>query len=229
MADILIATLSSVSVTDHEIEEARRYIDEATFKRIENLLKLRSPDDRFRRDILDAVAVFRRRPNPASSDRKSLKALREYVCDVHQYLLELSKLLPGKGQHDEVQSNFLYAILAEATKSNRDFEGRDYITFKQTLDTIEGIAGQLALALAKERVAPASKHGAANLLVLRLAQIFHERTGKDPRQHIHSNRDKETYRGAFFQLADDILERIGHKKQSNAARGRMIHKTLSQK
>jgi hypothetical protein len=42
MADILIATLPSVAVTGHEIECARRYIDDAAFKGIEKLLELKS-------------------------------------------------------------------------------------------------------------------------------------------------------------------------------------------
>jgi hypothetical protein len=225
MADILVATLPNVSVTDDEIEDARRCIDVAAFKRFEKLLELKSPDERLRRNILDAVSVFRKHPDPASKDRRAYKALRGHVCNVHQHLLELRNLLPAIGQHDEVQSSFLFAILDEATKSNGHFEGRDYVTFKEGLDTLEQIIEKLAVRLAKERVAPASKHGAAILLIRRLADIFFETTRNDPRQHIHSNRDKDTYRGKFFQMVDDILRRVGHK-QSNAARGRMISKTL---
>jgi hypothetical protein len=224
MADILIATLPSVAVTDHEIECARRYIDDAAFKGIEKLLELKSPDERLRRNILDAVSVFRRRPDPASRDRRALTALRGYVRKVHQHLLELRNLLPGSDRYSEVQSNFLLAVLAEAKKSNWHFEGRDYLTFKEKLDTIERMAEKL---IAMERVAPASRHGAAILLIRRLAEIFLEATKNDPRQHIRSNRNKDTYQGKFFQMANDVLRRIGHK-QSNAARGRMICTTLQQ-
>jgi len=116
MADILIATLPSVAVTDHEIESARRYIDDAAFKGIEKLLQLKSPDERLRRNILDAVSVFRKHPDPASRDRRALTALRKYVGEVHQHLLKLRNLLPGSGRDSEVQSNFLLAVLGEAKK-----------------------------------------------------------------------------------------------------------------
>ena len=225
MADILIATLPSVAVTDHEIESARRYIDDAAFKGIEKLLQLKSPDERLRRNILDAVSVFRKHPDPASRDRRALTALRGYVRKVHQHLLELRNLLPGSGRYSEVQSNFLLAVSAEAKKTNWHFEGRDYLAFKEGLDTLNQITEKLAVRLAEERVAPASKQGAAILLIRRLAEIFFETTGNDPRQHIHSNRDKDTYRGKFFQMVDEILRRVGHK-QSAAARGRMISTTL---
>src|SRR5262249_41672590 len=184
MADILIATLPSVAVTDHEIECARRYIDDAAFKGIEKLLELKSPDERLRRNILDAVSVFRRHPDPASRDRKAITALRGDVRKVHQHLLELRNLLPGRDRYSEVQSNFLLAVLAEAEKSNWHFEGRDYLTFKEKLDTIEQMAEKL---IAMERVAPARRHDAAILLIRRLAEIFLEATKNDPRQHIRSN------------------------------------------
>src|SRR5262249_28531371 len=154
-------------------------------------------------------------PDPASRDRRALKALRGYVRKVHQHLLELRNLLPGSVPYSEVQSNFLLAILAEAKKSKRHFEGRDYLTFKQKLDAIERMTETL---MEWERVAPASRHGAAILLIRRLAEIFREATKNDPRQHIRSNRDKDTYQGTFFQMAGDVLRRVGHK-QSNAARG----------
>jgi hypothetical protein len=220
MDDIIFATLAIRPATAHEIERARRCIDEATFKRIEKLLELKSPDERLRRNILDAVLVFLSQPDPASRDRTAHKALREYVCKVHQHLLELRNLLPGGGQHGEVQSNFLLGVL-----ENWHFEVNDYLTFKEGLDTLERITEKFAVKLAMERVAPASKHGAAILLIRRLAEIFFETKRNDPRQHVHSNRDKDTYRGKFFQMADDILNRVG-QKQSNAARGRMISKTL---
>ena len=137
---------------------------------------------------------------------------------------EIAALLPGRDRHSEVQSNFLAAVLAEAKKSNWHFEGCDYVTFKEKLNTIERMAEKL---IALERVAPASRHGAAILLIRRLAEIFREATKDDPRQHIRSNRNKDTYQGKFFQMANDVLRRIGHK-QSNAARGRMICTTLQQ-
>jgi hypothetical protein len=225
VADILSVTLLSVSVTDLEIEEARRCIDNAAFRRVEKLLSLKSPNDRFRREILDTVAVFRRHPNPALRDRKSLGELRKHLSKVRQHLLALQKLLPANRGCDSVQSSFVLAILGKPPRTNGIFDSRDYLKFTTLLNAMVEATNATSAELNNERVPPNSQLGAAKQLVRQLADIFSEKTNKRPEDHFGSNYSKDTYRGEFFEMADEILGLVG-VRQSHAARGRMIAKLL---
>src|SRR5262249_13379282 len=79
--------------------------------------------------------------------------------------------------------------------------------------------------LTTQRVPPNLRLEAVKWLVRELADIFQERTGQDPRDNIQSNYTKSKYKGAFFHLADEILKRVGHRRD-NASQGRMIVKAL---
>src|SRR5262249_39067365 len=148
MADILIATLDSSMLTQDEIEAARKCVDDTAFRTLEELLELESPDIQFQRAILEAIALYRRSPDPASLDRKNLKALREYFSEVLQHLHELEKLLPAMGVHDSIKSNFLLEIISEA------FEGRDYLAFHTKLNDFIEATEAASAKLTKRRVPP---------------------------------------------------------------------------
>jgi hypothetical protein len=223
MADILTATLGSPIPTEEEIEAARNCIDDTSFKMLEKLLKLGSPDIQFRGAILEAIVIYRRSPDPASLDRKNLKALREYFSNVLQHLHDLEKLLPPKGEHDSLQSNFLLRVILEQA-----FEGRDYLTFQTALNNFVKATKAANAKLTTQRVPPNLRLEAVKWLVRLLAEIFQERTGKDPRDHIQSNYTKSKYKGTFFHLANEILKRVGHRRE-NATQGRMIVKVLRPK
>jgi hypothetical protein len=212
-------------LTGHEIEAARNCISDDSFKKVEKLLGLKLPDSQLRRCILEAIALYRRSPNPAALDRKNLKALGEYFSNVLKHLRALQKLLPASGKHNLVQSNFLFAILEQGAKTQRTFEGRNYLQFQKGLNDLVEATEAASVELAKRRVPPNLRLDATKWLVLQLADIFQERTGKAPREHIKSNYDKSKYKGAFFQMADEILRRVGHQ-QENATRGRMITRML---
>jgi len=211
-------------LTAHEIEAAGNCIGDASFEKVEKLLGLKPPDSQLRRCILEDIALYRRSPNSAPLDRKNLKALREYFSNVLKHLRALQNLLPVSGVHNLVQSNFLFAILKQAAKA-QTFEGRDYLQFKKALNDLIEATEAASVELAKKRVPPNLRLGAAKWLVWRLADIFHERTGKNPREHIKGNYAKSKYQGAFFQMVDEILTRVGLKQQ-NVTRGRMIEKVL---
>src|SRR5262249_38208674 len=202
MARILFATLGSPMLTSGEIESGRDWIDGALFKKLEKLLGLKSPDIQFQDGILHAIAHYRRCPDPALVDRKKLKALREYFSDVLEHLQGLEKLLPASGQHDSEQSNFLFVIFDQITNSRQRF---DYLTFKAALDRFLEVTEAANAKLTKQRVPPNLKLPAVEHFVCDLAEIFRERTGQDPQKHIKSDYTKSRYKGAFFQMANEIL------------------------
>src|SRR6266849_8694103 len=163
MADILIATIPPSSATSDEIEDARRIIDDAFFKRLEKHLKpvgVKSPDTRFRRDILEAVARYLGCPKPEKLNRTNLRELIEYVCEVHQHLSALQKMLASAGKHDQLQSNFLLAVLGVTFARERRIKGPDYLAFRNLLDSFAEAVASLALAMGKERVPSAQKRTA---------------------------------------------------------------------
>src|SRR5262249_49321683 len=133
MADILIASSASPAVTRDEIEAAHSCIDNASFRVLEKLLGLKSPDIQFQHAILEAIALYRRNPDPSSLDRKNLKALRKYLSDVLQHLHELEQLLLPSGKHAVVLSNFLLSILEHKATSTRRFQGYDFLEFRTAL------------------------------------------------------------------------------------------------
>jgi hypothetical protein len=226
MADSLFVTFGSPMPTAVEVEAAQKCITEALFKNLEKLLSLKSPDKPFRKEMLELIALYRRRPDPAVCERKDLKDICAYFHNVLQHLHALKKLLPPSGKHDLVRSNFLLRILGQRLTTRRRFEGRDYLSFRSALDDLIEITKAVNAELTKNRVPPNLRLNAEKWLVRCLAEIFRERTRLDPRDHIKSNYDKTKYRGRFFKMTDDILTCVGHQ-QKHAARGRMIREVLS--
>jgi|SRR5262249_6164990 len=225
MADIFVATLGSPMPTAKEVEAARKCITEASFKKLEKLLALKSPDKPFRKEALELVVIYRRHPDPAACERKDLKSIRAYFHDVLQHLQALQERLPGQGKHDLVQSNFLLEVLGQGTKTRRRCGGHDYLTFRTALNDFTEATQAASLEMTKKRLPPNLRLEAEKWLVRRLAEIFQKRTGRDPRDHVESNYAKSEYRGAFFEITDEVLRRVGHR-QTNTTRGRMIRKVL---
>jgi len=225
MADILVATLGTPMPTAGEVQAARKCITEASFKKLEKLLTLKSPDEPFRKEVLELIAIYRRRSDPAACERKDLKAIRAYFREIVQHLHALQKQLPGSGKHDLVRSNFLLRILDRRLTTRRRFEGRDYLSFRSALDDFVEITKTASEELTKDRVPPHLQLVAEKWPVRRLAEIFRQRTGDDPRKHIQSNYAKTEYRGKFLKMADEILTCVGHQ-QEHANRVRMIRELL---
>jgi len=223
--DILVAILGSPMVTADEIEAARNCITDASFKKIEKFLRLKSSDAPFRCDILKLIALYRRRPDPAAWEREGLKEVRNYFPKVLKHLRALQERLPGSGTHDLVQTNFLMAILGQVTKTGRRFDNPRYLGFRTALNDLVEVTEAAGVDLRKKRVPPNLSLEAETWLVRQLAEIFQERTGQHPRDHIQSNYAKHKYRGAFFQMADEVLRCVGHP-QDNVTRGRMIVRVL---
>ena len=218
--DLLFAVQAIQTPTRNEIEAAATRIGHASFKKIEKLLGLSAPDIELRSRIVEAVVLYRRWPDPAASERRDLKVIRKYFFDVLQHLKALQARLP-EGNHDLVQSNFLLRVLEQGTKTRRRFEGRDYLSFRSALNDFTEATQAASVELTKKRVPPNLSLAAEKWLVWQLAEIFQERTGRNPRDHVKSNYDKSKYRGTFFEIADEVLQRVGHQ-QVNTTRGRMI-------
>jgi hypothetical protein len=222
MVDILVASFASAAVTRDEIEAARSCIDNASFRMLETLLELNSPDIQFRHAILEAVALYKRSPDPASRARKNLKDLRGYLSDVLQHLHALEGLLPASGEQN---SNFLYAIFGQGVATRRRFEGQDYLAFRMALSHFVKVAEAAKRGLKKDRVPPNLHLEAEESLVRQLAEIFQDKTGRNARNGIRSNYTKSKFHGAFFQMANEILGCVGHRQQ-NVTMGRMIVRVL---
>ena len=226
MANIFFASSDSPQLTKEEINAALGCVDDALFKSLEKLLHVTSPNSQLREAILDAVAIYLRCPDPAPMDRKTLNELSKYFSDVLQHLLELQELLPANsGRHDVVKSNFLFSILGE---ERHRFGGHDYLMFKRALDDLAEATKAASARLTKLRVPPNFRYGAIKQFVRQLADIFQTTTGKNPREHVKSNYAKTKYHGEFFQMADEVLTRVGCLQQ-NATRGRMITRMLVQR
>jgi hypothetical protein len=171
---------------------------------------------------LEAVALYKRSPDPASRARKNLRNLREYLSDVLQHLHALERLLPASGEQN---SNFLHAIFDQGATTRRRFEGQDYLAFRMALSHFVKVAEAAKRRLKKDRV-PSNLHlEAQKLLVRQLADIFKDRTGRDARNDIRSNYAKNEYHGAFFRMANEIFGHVGHRRQ-NVTMGRMIVRVL---
>jgi hypothetical protein len=79
--------------------------------------------------------------------------------------------------------------------------------------------------LANVRISPNDKLGAPRMLISQLAGIFFESTGEDPCSHVRGTNTKDSYSGLFFELADEVLQKLG-VKQPEGARGKMIKMQL---
>jgi hypothetical protein len=226
MADMLLAVWSNFPPTEAAMEKARGLIDEAFLATHEELLELTSPDERFRHDIVIAVAKYLSCPDPALEHREALTALRAYFRTVQKHLLALQRLLPkSDGEHSTVESNFVFEILRQQAKTKGRFGGRDVATLRRLVDGLAEATNSAILKVAKYRVPPNSRLDGAAWLVRRLAETFQARTGKNPRKHVRSNTAKDQYCGIFFALADDVLQKCA-VRQANSTRGKMISNLL---
>jgi hypothetical protein len=226
--DLLFAVQGTPTPTRDEIEAARDCIGDASFKKIEKLFGLSVPDSQLRARILEAIVLYRRWPDPAASVRTDLKVIRKYFSDVLQHLQALQEQLPRTGTRDSVKSSFLLEVLGQGIKMRRRFVGKDYMTLRALLNDFTRATQVASVELTKKRVPPNLRLEGEKWLVRRLAEIFQQRTGRDARDHVESNYAKSEYRGTFFEIADEVLRRVGHQ-QANTTRGSMIRGVLSPK
>jgi hypothetical protein len=227
MADDLLFAVQGTPTRD-EIEAAANRIGDASFKKIEKLLGLSAFDNELRARIVEAAAVYRRCADVAASERRNLTAIRKYLSDVVEDLQALQERLPGTGVHDPVRSNFLLEVFGHGIKMRRRFVGNDYLTFRTLLNDFTEAAQAASVELAKKRVPPNLRLEAEKWLVRRLGEVFQERTGRNPRDGVESDYAKREFGGTFFEIADEVLRRVGHQ-QANTTRGRMILRVLSPK
>jgi hypothetical protein len=226
MADNLLFAVQGTPIpTRDEIEAAANCIGDASFNKIERLLELSAPDNELRARILEAVVVYRSCADVAASERRNLTDIRKYLSGVLEHLQALQEQLPGKGRHDSVKASFLLEVLGQGIKMRRRFVGKDYMTFRALLNDFTRVTQVARVKLKKKRVPPNLRLEGEKWLVRRLAEIFQQRTGRDPRDHVKSNYTKSEYRGTFFEIAEEVLRRLGHQ-QTNTTRGRMIRRIL---
>jgi len=212
------------------IDDARSLIDEVFLEELEKRLKLESPHDWFRQNVLTTVIHHMCVPpgGLASVSRDDLTKAKEYWDTMQMHLSGLLRLLPHENfkckEHWQARLVRI-EVIGKAPQAEKPLRARQLFDGRVWLEDLLAKAAAQVIELSNVCIPPNSKLGAERILVSQLAGIFWESTGEDPHKHIKGNYAKDKYSGRFFDFADAILERLGNR-QSASARGKMIKKQL---
>jgi hypothetical protein len=211
------------------IDRARSCIDDASLEEWEKRIKLESPDHQFRQAVWMAVAHHLCVPpgGLASVFNEGLTEAKKYWRELHTCLSCLLELLPHENNLKEHSQAWRMRIelIGKAREEEKAIAIRELFEQRATLQNWMILAEAQIEDASEERKSPNDKLGADRILVSQLAQIFRDRTGKDPREHIRGNTAKDAYSGDFFDFANSILRKVGNQP-SDPARANMIKKQL---
>jgi hypothetical protein len=186
-------------------------------------LGLTSPDYLFRRNLLVASQWYSvaRRGTLARAARTRLVKEKKLLSELREHLQCLLELLPDE-HSNEVQAMLVRRVfVGDAPADEHPDKVRRFFELRAGLQELLDKATTQSGYLEKTRIPPNEQYGGERVLARDLALTFRERLGKEPRDHIRGNTEKDSYSGLFFEFADAVFKQL-KIQQSVGARGRML-------